>query len=104
MRRVILPVKVSVSVVPAKLSTTPNVRIDSPKDISGCIGTITVDGFGVLKEELAEYVATYGNAEFYTLMRRAILFLTVAHGKIALVFMEEKAGRRTAVQRSLRVT
>ena len=60
-----MPVKVSVSFVPAKLGSTPKVRIDSPKDISGCIGRITIDGFEDLKAELAEYVMEYSNAEFF---------------------------------------
>ena len=60
-----MPVKVSVSFVPAKLGSTPKVRIDSPKDISGCIGRITIDGFEDLKEELAEYVGEYSNAESF---------------------------------------
>ena len=60
-----MPVKVSVSFVPAKLGSTPKVRIDSPKDISGCIGRITIDGYEDLKAELAEYVMEYSNAEFF---------------------------------------
>ena len=60
-----VPVIVSVSFVPAKLGSSPKVKICSPKDISDSIGRITMDMFDELKEELAEYVGDHHNREFF---------------------------------------